>query len=99
MEVILSNPSGQRITVGKADDSAIKDALENARADNLPYAGVILRSTFTPLRIPAYGLYTAIVNVDGQEHVCAILNIKPNPSATSSPSSSPSQGDPLSSAG
>jgi hypothetical protein len=61
---------------------------EQAEATNIPFAGLIAKGTFTPLPINQSGRIEAIVEVDGTEYVCGVLNLnQPEASATASSAS------------
>ena len=63
---------------------------DQAKANNLPFSGLIAKGTFSPLPITQVGRIEAIVEMDGTEYICGVLNlIPPELAATDSSTSAP----------
>jgi hypothetical protein len=63
---------------------------EQTEATNVPFAGLVAKSTFTPLPINQIGRIEAIVEVDGTEYICGVLNlVQPEAAAKTSSASAP----------
>jgi hypothetical protein len=53
----------------------IHEAKEQAKTAGAPFAGLIAKGTFTPVPINEVGRIEAIVEIDGAEYVCGVLNL------------------------
>lgn len=91
----LKTPWGD-IALGGVEKPVIDQALREARKSNLPYAGLVTRAMIAPFHIKAYGLVTAMITVDGVDHVCGILNLKEPTEAAASVSEPPASQSPTS---
>ena len=80
-------PWGQRLELGQADASLVKDALNQAKAQKIPLAGVVLKALFSQLLIESAGVVTAHIKIGKREHLCGVLNlgVDPNLIATALP--------------
>jgi hypothetical protein len=82
-------PWGQKFDLGEASTALVKQALEDAKSQGNPLAGVVLKGMFTPLPVPTFGVITAFIKIGEQEHLCGFLNLTlaepANPSGTESP--------------
>jgi hypothetical protein len=68
----------------------IAPAKEQAAAKGTPFAGLLAKGTFTPLPISELGRIEAIVEIDGTEYVCGVLNlIQPEPAIEASTAFAP----------
>jgi hypothetical protein len=89
MKTKLKFPDGGETPIGVVDEAIIAKAKDDAVAQGLPIAGVIQHAVLQGFAIPnPPGLVTAILEVDGTEHMAAILRfiydeqtISPNVSA------------------
>jgi hypothetical protein len=66
----------------------IATAKAQAKEKGTPFTGLIAKGTFTPLPIPMLGRIEAIVEIDGTEYVCGVLNLI-SPATDASVASSP----------
>jgi len=78
----LRTPWGQTIELGAADSVLIKTAVEQASANALPLAGIVLKGLMSPFAVQSVGTILAIADVDGEEIICAMLNIVSQPQAS-----------------
>jgi hypothetical protein len=62
----------------------IATAKAQAEEKGTPFTGLVAKGTFTPLPIPELGRIEAIVEIDGTEHICGVLNLLPRPTAAAS---------------
>ncbi|MBA7476021.1 hypothetical protein ES707_11396 [subsurface metagenome] len=62
--------------VGNADSKLINEAVRQARDSKLPLAGIVLKAMISPFIMQRSGLATLVITIDGQESVCAMLNVK-----------------------
>lgn len=56
-------------------DNLISQAKTEAETHGLPFAGLVARGVISPFPIHALGSIEAIVEVDGAEYVCGVLNL------------------------
>jgi hypothetical protein len=70
-------PDQQSIDLGIVDRGVIEDAKKEAQEQGKPIAGVIATSTIAPFTITELGMIRAIVTIQGEEHLCALLRIIP----------------------
>ena len=80
----LKTPWGEVVPLGEVKEDLISKTKAAARESNFPYGGVVMRATISPFPIQGFGLMTAVVNVDGEERICAVMNIIPTVDATAS---------------
>lgn len=71
----LKTPWNQTVPLGKVDRALIDLSIKQAKATNLPLAGLLLKGVVGPLNIPMAGLMTIVVVIDGVEQVAAMLNV------------------------
>jgi hypothetical protein len=63
----------------------IEPVKEQAEKNNLPFAGLIAKGILSPVPITQGGRIKAIVEIDGTEYICGVLNlIQPELAATDS---------------
>jgi hypothetical protein len=60
----------ERIEIGRADQKMIQKASANALKGNLPFSGILMKSTISPFAVPSAGQVTAHLTVDGEEMIC-----------------------------
>jgi len=72
-----------RIRTSQADniapatlDHLVDQATQDARAKELPYAGLVSKAVVSPFPIQSVGAIEAVIRVDDSERVCGILNIQ-----------------------
>lgn len=75
IEVVVKTPWGDEIKAGTADGELIRTAVAQAKKNGLPLAGVVLKALLAPFVMKSSGLTLATINVDGEEEVCAMLNL------------------------
>ena len=78
-------PWGERIDLGEAAADLVKSAIDEAKSKKNPLAGLIFKVVFSPLKIQALGVVTALIKIGKREHLCGMLNLGLNPAATASP--------------
>jgi hypothetical protein len=80
-------PWGQRIDLGEAAADLVRGAIDEAKSNNAPLAGVIFKGLISPFAVPSPGIATAHIRVGKHEHLCGMLNltINPNLNANASP--------------
>ena len=82
-------PDKSELQLGSFNQSVIEDAQMRAQDAGAPVTGLISRGVLSPLNLPMAGRVLAIVEVDGQELVCAALNVSevvgPNATASGKP--------------
>ena len=74
-------PGGLNLELGKFD-SVIEEAKTAAKNIGMPFFGLIAKGTVSPLPIPTPGQIEAVVEIDGREHVCGVLNLIQSPAPT-----------------
>src|SRR5258708_3049294 len=65
-------------------------AKEQSQVHGTPFVGLIAKGTFSPLPIGELGRIEAIVEVDGTEYVCGVLNLLQSAPTAAVSSDSPS---------
>jgi len=70
----LRVPGGSDIPIASLED-LIGKAKIDAEIRKLPFAGLVARGVISPFPIPAFGKVEAIVEIDGIEYVCGVLNV------------------------
>jgi hypothetical protein len=75
MPIRLDLPDGRNLPLGEIDDALIEKSLTEARANNLPIAGVIFHALMQGFQIARPGLIRAILTHQDEEQVCAVLNV------------------------
>jgi hypothetical protein len=71
----LKLPWGQVFDLGIADASLVEKAIRDAKAQNHPLAGLILKGMFTPLPVPSPGTILAHIKIGDRECVCGALTL------------------------
>ncbi len=84
MSLKLRLPDGREIDLGAVDKFLLDKAKNDARARQLPIAGIISQAVLMGFVLPQSGIITAILEAGQEKHVCAVLNaqISPVPSAS-----------------
>ena len=85
IKTLLKLPWGETLNVGSADKAIVEEAISNAAKNELPFAGVILRTFLVNFTVKSYGQVHGIVVVNGKEHICAVMNLKPVSTASAQP--------------
>jgi len=88
INAVVQMPSGEKHELGMADTALVREALNTAKSNRAPLAGVVLKGIFSPLPLPSLGAINAIVRVGAREHVVGTLNVVIDPAASVSVSSS-----------
>jgi hypothetical protein len=82
-------PWDQRIELGAAEIPIVEMAFKEAKAQQNPAAGVVMKGLFSLLPIQTNGVITVMLEVGDREYQAGTLNIilaaQPNPAATASP--------------
>jgi hypothetical protein len=69
----------------------IRPTKEQAESSNMPFVGLVAKAIISPIQISQIGRIEAIVDVDGTEYICGVLNlIQPEANARASNASAPS---------
>jgi hypothetical protein len=80
-------------------ENLIASAKQQAEEKGTPFAGLIAKGSFTPLPISELGRIEAIVEIDGTEYICGVLNlIQPEAAIEASAASAPPASPPASAA-
>jgi len=74
LSVKVRMPGGMELSMGTLDELVAR-AKADAEKSGVPFAGMISRSVLSPVPIPLPGKIEAIVEVDGAEYVCGVLNV------------------------
>ena len=72
----LTLPNGVILPLGEIDDDLIAKSVAEARANELPIAGIAFYATLQGFQIGKSGLIRAILEHKGEEQTCAVLNVK-----------------------
>ena len=81
----IENPSGTTIVHGEWDASLIDKAFNDAKANQLPFAGLLLKIVAGPIAMAlGEGKMVATVTIDGTDHVIGALKVV-TPSVSSQP--------------
>jgi hypothetical protein len=59
----------------------IRPTKEQAESSNMPFVGLVAKAIISPLQISQVGRIEAIVDVDGTEYICGVLNLIQQPEA------------------
>jgi hypothetical protein len=86
VSVRLELPDGSSMAADGWDDNTIRKAFSDAKANQMPLVGLILKFVFTPFPIRQDGKLTAIVNVDGSDYVAGAINLIAKSANASAPS-------------
>ena len=62
---------------------------EQAEAQGTPFTGLVAKAVFAPMPIIEVGRIEAIVEIDGTEYLCGVLNLIPPPTTEASNSLPP----------
>jgi len=88
LKASIKVPGGSIFEIANFADSFIAKAKEESKANGTTFAGLIAKGIFSPLPITIAGTIEAIVEVDGTEYICGVLNLIP-PETTAASISSP----------
>jgi hypothetical protein len=69
------NTNNDIITQSSWDSSLIDKAFADAKTNQIPLVGLLLKIVVGPFQIADSGKITAIATIDGQDHVAGVLNI------------------------
>jgi hypothetical protein len=72
----VSIPGMAEFALGELGTEATDKAFADAAKNNNPMVGVIFKGLASPIQLSKPGLATATVTIEGEEIVCAMLNIQ-----------------------
>jgi len=64
------------------EQPVIDKAFSDAKANEMPIVGLILKICGGPFFLPGSGKITAMANIDGTEYLAGVLNVVISPSAS-----------------
>jgi hypothetical protein len=73
--VSLTLPNETRLDIGNISDEVVKTSKQQARDNGLSIAGILHHAVIQGFVIAQAGKIRAILEMKGQEHTCAILNV------------------------
>jgi hypothetical protein len=71
-----SIPGMTDFQLGHMETEALEKAFADSMAKNSPVVGIIFKAMLTPVQLSKSGLATATVTIDGEDIICAMLNIQ-----------------------
>ena len=71
----LSIPDGPELDVGAADSALIEKGRNEALQNEMPYAGIILKTVILGFKLTSAGLIKLSVNFGGEDQLCAAIRV------------------------
>lgn len=73
--VKLKLTDGTNLSLGEIDNALIEKSVAEARAIDLPIAGIVFHAVMQGFQITKPGLIKAVIVHEGKEQVCGVLNV------------------------
>jgi hypothetical protein len=89
MALVLRHADGSEVPLAQVDPALVEEGKADARAQEKPFLGIVLRAAMGGLAVPAEGIVLAILREGDREHQCALLNVKLTPPAQAHDTATP----------
>lgn len=84
MKMRLINADSSEMSLGEIDTALIDDALNKARLEDRPYAGIIFRAEIQMFPVNQFGRISVVLSVGSEDYVCGTLMVKQSASPSAS---------------